>query len=31
VAAEGGLDRGRVERVQEGTQRVDRGGAAEAG
>jgi hypothetical protein len=31
VAAEGGLDRGRVERVQEGTQRVDRWGAAEAG
>ena len=31
VAAEGGLDLGRVERVQEGAQRVDRWGAAEAG
>ena len=30
-AAEGGLDLGRVERVQEGAQRVDRWGAAEAG
>jgi hypothetical protein len=31
VAAEGGLQLGRVERVQEGAQRVDGGGAAEAG
>jgi hypothetical protein len=31
VAAEGGLQLGRVERVQEGAQRVDRRGAAEAG
>src|SRR5688572_4311664 len=31
MAAEGGLDRGRVERVHEGAQRVDGRGAAEAG
>src|SRR4051812_50152604 len=31
MAAEGGLDRGRVERVQQGAQRVDGGGAAGAG
>src|SRR4051812_2288419 len=31
VAAEGGLQLGRVERVQEGAQRVDGRGAAEAG
>jgi hypothetical protein len=31
MAAEGGLDLGRVERVHEGAQRVDRRGAAEAG
>src|SRR4051794_41921822 len=31
VAAEGGLQLGRIERVQEGAQRVDGGGAAEAG
>lgn len=31
VAAEGGLDRGRVERVQKGAQRVDRGGRGGSG
>ncbi len=31
MAAESGLDLGRVERVQEGAQRVDGRGAAEAG